>query len=77
MPMKHTRAMAATLINREVEFAQFATPAEAGRFLRLSRAMIHKQIGEGQIPARRFGRAVRIPWDWLRAQTTLDHLAAK
>jgi excisionase family DNA binding protein len=46
----------------------FATPAEAARFLRLSKAMIHKLIGEGRMPACRYGRAVRIPWSWLYAQ---------
>lgn len=46
----------------------FATPAEAAKFLRLSKAMIHKLIGEGKMPACRYGRAVRIPWSWLRAQ---------
>lgn len=43
----------------------FATPAEAARFLRLSKAMVHKLIGEGRMPACRYGRAVRIPWAWL------------
>ena len=47
----------------------FATPVEAAKFLRLSKAMIHKLIGEGKIPACRYGRAVRIPWSWLKAQT--------
>jgi excisionase family DNA binding protein len=46
----------------------FATPVEAARFLRLSKAMIHKLIGEGKMPACRYGRAVRIPWSWLKAQ---------
>ena len=45
-----------------------ATPAEAAKFLRLSKVMIHKLIGEGTMPACRFGRAVRIPWSWLKAQ---------
>jgi excisionase family DNA binding protein len=47
----------------------FATPIEAAKFLRLSKAMIHKLILEGKMPACRFGRAVRIPWSWLTAQT--------
>ena len=47
----------------------FATPVEAATFLRLSKAMIHKLIAEGKMPASRYGRAVRIPWIWLRAQT--------
>jgi excisionase family DNA binding protein len=46
----------------------FATPTEASRFLRLSKAMVHKLIGEGKIPACRFGRAVRIPWCWVTEQ---------
>ena len=50
------------------ERAGLATPAEAARFLRLSRAMVFKLIGEEKIPVRRFGRAVRIPWIWLRDQ---------
>ena len=48
--------------------AGFATPVEAAKFLRLSKAMIHKLIGEGKMPACRYGRAVRIPWAWLRTQ---------
>ncbi len=46
----------------------FATTGEAAKFLRLSKAMIHKLIHEGKMPACRYGRAVRIPWTWLRAQ---------
>jgi excisionase family DNA binding protein len=46
----------------------FATAGEAATFLRLSRAMIHKLIAQGKIPASRYGRSVRISWTWLRAQ---------
>ena len=38
----------------------FATPVEAASFLRLSKAMIHKLIGEGKIPA---SRATRVGGD--------------
>ena len=48
--------------------AGFATANEAARYLNLSKAMIHKLIGEGAMPACRYGRAVRIPWHWLRSQ---------
>ena len=48
--------------------AGFATPVEAADFLRLSKAMIHKLIAKGEIPASRFGKAVRIPWPWLQSQ---------
>jgi len=50
------------------EFPAFATPAEAAKFLRLSKAMIHKLISVGTMPACRYGRAVRIPWSWLKTQ---------
>lgn len=46
----------------------FATATEAAKFLLLSKAMIHKLIGDGKMPACRYGRAVRIPWSWLRGQ---------
>lgn len=52
----------------EDTIAGFATPVEAATFLRLSKAMIHKLIGEGKVPACRYGRAVRIPWSWLKGQ---------
>jgi excisionase family DNA binding protein len=51
--------------NRETGFA---TVDEAARFLSLSRAMVHKLIANGSVPVRRYGRAVRIPWSWLRLQ---------
>jgi excisionase family DNA binding protein len=51
------------------DLAGFATPVEAAKFLHLSRAMVHKLIAEGKMPACRYGRAVRIPWSWLCAQT--------
>lgn len=49
-----------------------ATPVEAARFLRLSRSMIFKLIAERKIPVRRYGRAVRVPWRWLRTQVAAD-----
>ncbi len=52
--------------NQLVEASGFATPAEAAKFLRLSKAMIHKLISAGTMPACRFGRCVRVPWAWLR-----------
>jgi excisionase family DNA binding protein len=48
--------------------AGFATANEAASYLKLSKAMIHKLIGENRMPACRYGRAVRIPWTWLRSQ---------
>lgn len=55
-------------LERTQRDAAFATAIEAASFLRLSKPMIHKMIGQGTIPVCRYGRAVRIPWSWLRAQ---------
>jgi len=52
----------------QTQEAGFATANEAARYLKLSKAMIHKLIGQGTVPVCRYGRAVRIPWNWLRAQ---------
>ncbi len=46
----------------------FATVSEAALYLRLSKAMIHKQIQARKIPCKRYGRALRIPWAWLRSE---------
>jgi excisionase family DNA binding protein len=55
-------------MQNEAQASGFATAAEAAAYLNLSKAMIHKLIGESKLPARRYGRAVRIPWSWLKAQ---------
>jgi excisionase family DNA binding protein len=46
----------------------FASAEEASRFLSLSRAMITKLTAAGEVPHRRYGRSVRIPWSWLLDQ---------
>jgi excisionase family DNA binding protein len=46
----------------------FASAEEAGRFLNVSRAMITKLTQGGSMPHKRFGRALRIPWNWLLDQ---------
>ena len=43
----------------------FATTVEAADFLSLSRQAISLMVLQGKIPARRYGRSLRIPWDWL------------
>jgi excisionase family DNA binding protein len=58
------------VVDMRAELARqgLATAIEAAKYLHLSKPMIHKLIGEGKVPACRYGRAVRIPWNWLRAQ---------
>ena len=42
-----------------------ATIPEAAEFLRLASPTVYALVHKGEIPARRFGRTVRIPWSWL------------
>jgi hypothetical protein len=52
----------------------FASAEEAGRFLNISRAMITKLTQSGNMPCKRYGRALRIPWNWLLDQVEqIDH----
>jgi excisionase family DNA binding protein len=46
----------------------FATTAEAAEFLKVSKSLVNKLVAEGKVPARRYGRALRIPWAWLKAE---------
>jgi excisionase family DNA binding protein len=46
----------------------FASAEEAARFLSVSRPMITKMANAGDLPYKRFGRALRIPWAWLLDQ---------
>jgi hypothetical protein len=46
----------------------FATSVETAQFLGLTRQAISQMALAGIIPAVRFGRALRIPWDWLYEQ---------
>jgi excisionase family DNA binding protein len=46
----------------------FASAEESARFLAVSRPMITKLVNNGDMPYKRFGRSLRIPWSWLLAQ---------
>ena len=43
----------------------FATSVEAAKFLGVTRQHVAKLIRDGEIPAVRFGKSLRIPWRWL------------
>jgi excisionase family DNA binding protein len=46
----------------------FASTEEAAQYLSLTRQSVSLMCLDGRIPARRFGRALRIPWSWLLEQ---------
>ncbi len=59
--------------NRGVPNRQgFASIPVAAAFLDLSKPMLYKLVANGQIPSRRYGRSVRVPWSWLHDQAACD-----
>ena len=46
----------------------FLNTRQTAQFLGLSKAMVRKMVHTRQMPVRRFGRAVRIPFAWLAAE---------
>ncbi|HEY7334324.1 MAG TPA: helix-turn-helix domain-containing protein [Bryobacteraceae bacterium] len=46
----------------------FARSTEAAAFLGITRQHLSMLVREGKIPAKKFGRALRIPWAWLIEQ---------
>jgi hypothetical protein len=62
------RKMAAVNSEKDPRREGFASAVEAARFLDLSTAMITKMAKAGDLPYKRFGRALRIPWRWLLSQ---------
>jgi excisionase family DNA binding protein len=46
----------------------FARSAEAAEFLAITRQHLAKMIRAGKVPARKYGTATRIPWQWLLDQ---------
>lgn len=52
----------------EPHHAGMASITAAANFLSVSRNHVYGMIHSGQIPATRFGKSLRIPWQWLHAQ---------
>jgi excisionase family DNA binding protein len=67
-----TDTMARGLLVAEPQLDGMATPVEAATFLRISKSMVHKLIGENKMPSCRYGRVIRVPWRWLQAQAAVD-----
>ncbi|MGA7238578.1 MAG: helix-turn-helix domain-containing protein [Bryobacteraceae bacterium] len=63
---------------RNVRYEQkppfFATVTEACEALHLSRTTVHELIKSGEIPSKKFGTAVRIPWEWILRQAELKEV---
>lgn len=45
-----------------------ARVSEAAGFLSVSRPYLYKLVAQGDIPVKRIGSAIRIPWAWLEEQ---------
>jgi excisionase family DNA binding protein len=57
-----------TTVKQSPPRAGFATVAEVAAFLKLSQSMVRSMVRTGQVPSRRFGTTVRIPWEWLHQE---------
>lgn len=44
---------------------------EAAKFLSISRGKVYLMINSGECPSKRFGKSVRIPWEWLLKQAEI------
>ncbi len=45
---------------------------DAAAFLSISRGKLYMMLNAGEIPSKRFGKSVRIPWAWLHAQAEVS-----
>ena len=45
---------------------------DAAAFLSVSRGKMYSMLNAGDCPSKRFGKSVRIPWQWLLAQAEVD-----
>ena len=50
-----------------------ASIPDASEFLSLSRSKVYQLVQAGDIPCKRFGRSVRIPWEWLKQQACQEN----
>ena len=41
---------------------------DAAEFLSVSRGKVYSMLNAGHCPSKRFGKSVRIPWQWLLQQ---------
>ena len=48
-----------------------ASVTHAAAFLSLSRNKLYQLINAGEIPSKKFGKSVRVPWAWLNAQAAV------
>jgi excisionase family DNA binding protein len=49
-----------------------ASIPNAAAFLSISVGKLYMMLNAGEIPCKRFGRSVRIPWAWLNQQAEVS-----
>ena len=52
--------------------AGLASIPVAAAYLSLSKNKLYQLVNSGEVPSKRFGRAVRIPWKWLHEQARVE-----
>ena len=63
--------MGSPVVNSSLVPKGLARIPEAAQFLSISRAKAYKLVNDGEIPSKRFGKSVRIPWEWLLKQAEI------
>ncbi len=64
--------MGTNVVDPTVKKTGLATVVEASDFLSLSKNKVYQGIQSGEIPVKRFGKSVRIPWAWLHEQAACE-----
>ncbi len=62
----------ANVVNEQRRQQGLAAIPAAAAFLSMSRGKLYMMLNAGEIPSRRFGKSVRIPWAWLHAQAEVS-----
>jgi excisionase family DNA binding protein len=54
-----------------------ASIPDAAKFLSISRGKMYAMLNAGECPSKRFGKSVRIPWQWLLEQAEIGDPGTK
>jgi excisionase family DNA binding protein len=61
----------ANAVNEQGKKQGLCSIPDAAAFLSISRGKLYMMLNAGEIPSKRFGKSVRIPWAWLYAQAEI------
>ena len=59
------------IIDKPTSQVGLCSIVQAAKFLSLSRGKLYQLVNAGEVPCRKFGKSVRVPWSWLHAQADI------